>query len=309
MSAADEWAAIARFAPDAQPYVDMYADQPPAWLDELDLKPAPPHLRMGTHSLNLDEWFTVDAVRDAELQMRRDLIAERRDDVFAVLPHAEDACVETRDMIVEWLSARGMRPPTPATDADEHPLIQAGLLVQDDLCLMVHRDGDWHLDAAVLCFPSVWRLRDKLGLPTSLVHGPVHHYDDELSVKVDRFFDRLTVDKPVWRRNLSLKPTTALYLPVSKRDVTSKPITVGPHGSPYFLRTERQTLRRLPRSGAILFTIRTQLAPIGVLRHRPDRAADLLAMYRSWDTGMNEFKMADSDITNNLLPWLATIAY
>jgi hypothetical protein len=49
-----------------------------------------------------------------------------------------------------------------------------------------------------------------------------------------------------------------------------------------WLRSEYQTLRRLPRSQTILFTIRTQQVPLGALAARPDvarRMADALAAY------------------------------
>jgi hypothetical protein len=178
-----------------------------------------------------------------------------------------------------WLTARGVdlgdRPV-----AGEHPLAAAGRTVQEDLCLMVRRDGAWHLDGAVLCFPSMWRLGDKLGRPAAAIHGPVTGYAAELADRVDRFLDRLEVTKPVWRRNVSLKATHALHLPLAGEP--PDPGNRGPvDGSTGWLRSERQTLRKLPASGAILFTIRTQLAPVTVLRHRPDRARDLVAAYRS----------------------------
>ena len=65
-------------------------------------------------------------------------------------------------------------------------------------------------------------------------------------------------------------------------------------------------MRKLPRTGAILFGIRVQLAPVGVLRHRPDRAADLLAMIDSWDAPMRDFKSADT--MDGLRAWLARCA-
>ncbi len=178
-------------------------------------------------------------------------------------------------------------------------------MVQEDLCLMVQRDGAWYLDGAVLCFPSMWVLAEKLGHTVGDVHRPVDHYDTDLEPRVDVFFDRLRVDRPVWRRNLSLKTTPALFLPISKQGRQSALDAVGADGSPYWLRSERQTLRKLPRTGAILFGIRVQLAPIGVLRHRPDRAADLLAMIDSWDAPMRDFKAADT--MDALRRWLAAL--
>jgi hypothetical protein len=291
---------IDRYVPAPEPYRSLHAGGAPEWLDELDLKPAPPQRRMGTRALDLADWLVVDGLRPAELALRRRLLAERRDDVFAVLPSAEAAAEETGALVRDWLADHG-RLPTGHHPADAHPLAAAGLLVQEDLCLMVARDGAWHLDGAILCFPSEWRLGDKLGRPMAAVHAPVTHYADELGDRVDRFFDRLTVDRPVWRRNLFVKATNALFLPVAVPGGPAAAVP-GEDGSPYWLRSERQTLRRLPRSGAILFTIRTQLAPLGVLRGRPDRARDLLALIRSRDPGDGSPEIPA------VVPWLAAVA-
>ena len=106
------------------------------------------------------------------------------------------------------------RPPgSRAVPADLHPLDAAGRLVQEDLCLMVLRDGAPHLDAASLCFPSYWRLADKLGRPMADVHGPVAHYADELAAKVDTFLQRLRPERPVWRRNWSIHDDPTLLPP------------------------------------------------------------------------------------------------
>jgi dimethylamine monooxygenase subunit A len=277
MPSSDE--VVLRYTQAPDPYLAMCADGPPAWLDELDLHPAPPRHRMGTHALDLDDWLVIDRARPTELALRDRLLTDRRDDVFAVLPTAEAAAVEAHETVRAWLAGRGLLPDRGGRAADGHPLAAAGQLTQEDLCLLVRRDGAWHLDAAVLCFPSVWRLRDKLGRPPSAVHAPVPRYAEELSARVDRLFDRLPVGKPVWRRNLSLKSTHALHLPVNPDRSRPEPAAVLAEGSPWWLRSERQTLRKLPRSGAIVFTIRVQLAPVSVLRARPDRARDLVAAW------------------------------
>jgi dimethylamine monooxygenase subunit A len=285
------------YAPDETYYQQAPA---PTWLDELDFRTGPPFHHMGTHALDLNSWFVIDAARDMEIALRERLLTEQRDIVFDCLPTAEDAAEEVLELITDWLLVRGINAPR----YDDHPLAAASRLVQDDLCLMVRHDDDWYLDGGSLCFPTVWQLADKLGKPTGAVHGPVPHYDTELSTKVDRFFDRLRPDRPVWRRNLSVTPFTLLFLPTSKADQPVGHLITEPDGSPFWLRTERQTLRRLPRTGAILFGIRVQLAPALVLLDRPDRARDMAAMIRSWDDGINGYKIGGNDLNANFLPWL-----
>ena len=95
--------------------------------------------------------------------------------------------------------------------------------------------------------------------------------------------------------------------PHLEAEPASAEIPVAADGSPYWLRSERQTLRKLPRTGAVLFGIRVQLAPVGVLRARPDVAADLLAVLESWDDPMRRFKAAGPS-ADGLRRWLRTIA-
>ena len=221
-----------------------------------------------------------------------------------MLPTAEAASDETLELIEAWAASAVSRPPDPAPD--EHPLAVAGTDGPGGPLPDGPPDGAWHLDAAVLCFPSAWVLGEKVGRSVADVHGPVDHYASDLEARVDVFFDRFRVDRPVWRRNMSFKTTHALFLPYSKLEPVDAPTEVSADGSPYWMRSERQTLRKLPRTGAILFTIRVQLAPVGLLRQRPDRAADALAMIESWDGPMRDFKAADT--MDGLVAWLRTVA-
>ncbi|HEY2215803.1 MAG TPA: DUF3445 domain-containing protein, partial [Acidimicrobiales bacterium] len=216
---------------------------------------------MGTRSLPTSEWLITDEHAAEELALRRQLFTEQRELVFACTPWAEAAAVEAAELVAAATGDLG---------DDDHPLVRAGSKVQEDLCLVVPRDGVWLLEAAALCFPSLWVLGEKMGHPLDMVHEPVAHYAEELSARVDTFFDRLTPDRLVWRRNFSLWPVLWLWAPRSTfgQDFEQSP-------SEMWIRSERQTLRKLPRTGAILFTIRVQVTPVTVLKGRPDRARDL----------------------------------
>lgn len=278
----------------------------PSWLDELDLSPAPPYLKMGTRALGTADCLLIDQFRDSEVTLRNRLLDEQHPFVFASRPNADEAARETLQLVSDFLAAKGQ--PVATADASLHPLEAAGRLVQEDLCLMVRRNDDWHLDAAVLCFPSLWSLQEKFAQSTSGIHEGVAHYRDELSTRVDRFFDRLRPGQAVWRRNLSIKAYPLLFLPLRKAFVAPGEQTVQNDGSPFWLRSERQTLQVLPDSGAILFTIKLQLAPASVLLSRPDRARDLLAMYLSFDEALAGYKSAMNPLGNSFLPWLERIA-
>jgi hypothetical protein len=153
----------------------------------------------------------------------------------------------------------------------EGGLAQAALSVQEDLCILLPDEhGQLVLAAACVCFPSHWKLADKMGKPAWDIHGPVPRYDDELAKKVDTFLDRLRPPAVMKRRNWTIHESPDLFAPhaPAAADHTIRPEDL-------WLRSERQTLRRLPETDAVVFTIRTQQVQIGVLQSRPDIAGKL----------------------------------
>jgi hypothetical protein len=246
----------------------------PAWLDEIAW-PAdgPPWLAMGLARIDEAAWLLPDEARPVELAMRADLLDRSRTAVFAALDGTEAAAAEVLALVRAWERDHAPGLADEPVGPDQHPLEAAGRRTQEDLVVMVPRDGGYHLDAAVLCFPSHWRLGDKLGGSASAIHGPVPGYEAELAAKVDRFLDRLRPDVIVARRNWSVHGDDALHAPVPPVDPA--PVEVDRVGEALWLRSERQTLRRLPSSGAVLFTIRVQQAPFAAFADHPAAAGRL----------------------------------
>jgi len=266
----------------------------PDWLDELALQAGPPWLGMGTRNLPAAEWLVADDDRDRDLIRKAVLLDTRHAEVFAALdsPAVNTASIEVLELV---LAATGPQ----AVPTDLHPLDAAGRLVQEDLCLIVLRDGAPHLDAASLCFPSYWRLADKLGRPMADVHGPVAHYGEELAAKVDTFLPRLGRDRLVWRRNWSIHDDPSYFL----ADPTPPHRVVPPEG--LWLRSERQTLRRLGSAEVILFAIRTQQVPLAVLGERPDVAHRMAKAIGAWSPTMTAYKGVHG--AQAARPWLASL--
>jgi len=220
---------------------------------------------MGTRSLGSRPWLVVDERRQDELALKARLLAERHEDVFAALPGTEAPSRTVLRVVRAELAAMGLGagggPP-------RHPLDTAGRLVQEDLCLLQRGSSAWQLVAATLCFPSRWRLADKIGLPLGLVHEPVTGYGEHLSNRVDGLLDRLG-DRIVWRRNWFIHPDDALFQP--DRPVGGDPVVSGADClTRLYLRSERQTLRRIADSHA-LFTIRVQQDPLAAFVADPER--------------------------------------
>ncbi|HEX2383357.1 MAG TPA: DUF3445 domain-containing protein [Acidimicrobiales bacterium] len=225
---------------------------------------------MGLSRIDESEWLAPDDNRDEQLALKRSLLRDRRDEVLLTLPDVDTdpACTELLRMLVRRGPYRGHGDPE---FEDALALETAALSVQEDLCVLLpDADGRLVLAAACVCFPSHWRLADKMGQPAADIHGPVPRYEGELAKKVDTFLDRLRAPAVLKRRNWTIHESAELFAPQSHEHADT---TIAPDD--LWLRSERQTLRRLPETDAVVFTIRTQQVQIRALRHRPDIAGKL----------------------------------
>lgn len=216
----------------------------------------------GIKPLDMANWLVVDDVFAGQMALRDRLLTENRAAVFAAEGRALDAAQEVLELVLSHLGpeysrdgGRIIRPDGVSVPLDgEHPLLIAGRLVQEDLCLLEQHDGvsEYVLTAAVLCFPASWRLSEKLGRSLTAIHAPVQSYGADLAARVQRMFDRMHPDRPLWRANALLYQDPALFQP--RREGDTRAI---PRNAPPFLRSERQSLLRLPKTRAVLFSIHT----------------------------------------------------
>lgn len=238
-------------------------------------------LAMGLRPLADDAWLERDERRDSDLAEKARLVAEERDQVV-VLAGCDDAAVELRDALRDWCGHHW--PSENWEEHDDHPLVAAAQCVQEDLVLLEKRDT-WRLTGAVVCFPSRWDLPSKAGATLDAIHDPVPGYADALAAPTNALFERLTPERSFWRLNWTLLDDETLFQPRSRRRA--------PQGdwNEWFVRVERQTLRRLPRTGAIVFTIRTYVTSVADLVGRdPAFVETLVANIETAPSAMQEYK-------------------
>lgn len=269
----------------------------PTWLDELPLEPGPPWHSMGTRALAASTRDDGDDV-DEQLARKRELLVVARSVVSARLDRPDVAAAEEE--------AAGLLIADPRADAlpagEWTALERAALAVPDDLCLLIEREGHWRLDSAVVCFPSLWRLSDKMGRPLAEIHEPVPAYVEELATRVDRLVSRLRADRPVWRRNWFVHHDPELHQPAPS--APEDPSPAPPEG--LWLRSERQTLRRLPVTGAVLFTIRTQQVPLRAVADRADVAGAMASVVEAWPDRLARYRGA-TGWREPVVAWLRSV--
>jgi len=278
-------------------------------------------MAMGLTTVPESQWFELDARYGDEMRQRRALLAERHDEVFGALPGSDTARAETLEAVVanlvqhhpHWFTRDDTRlhnhltgETWTLTPPDCDPLELAGRLVQEDLCIIELTDDGPCFTAAVLCFPSRWRLHDKLGRPLGDVHGPVPLYADRLARPVDRFMQHVKLGHIAQRLNWSVMDDPALFQTSGHGRAGLNPsITAANAGEILNLRVERQTLRRLPRSGAVLFGIRVHVYPLAQVITTPTLAARLAAAVRALPTELTRYKSLGT-FRDAVLAWLDT---
>jgi hypothetical protein len=242
---------------------------PPVLQDRLPAIPwTDPRLmrKPGMVPLEMAEWLVVDEAHAGQMALRDELVGSRAPEVHALLAPAFGAASELYETILARLSGLGhrvgsaeaVRPDGVVVPLDPaRPLLTLGRLVQEDLCLMqpgapFGHPGEHVLTGAILCFPASWTLAEKLGHPLLRIHAPVPGYDGDLAPRVQRLFDALRPDRPLWRMNWHPYASAELFNP--RREAEPRPKPAGPAR---YMRCERQCLVRLPVTGAVVFSIHT----------------------------------------------------
>lgn len=174
------------------------------------------------------------------------------------------------------------------------PLDWLGRQLQEDLLLLDGAVAGTPLVAGHLCFPAGWCLDDKIGQPFLAIHGPVPGFAERVGRPAGLLLQRLKPGRPAGRvgwgivadGDLDHAPATA-----ARRRHAARGITSADAGGRCFLRLERQTFSRLPRTGAILFTIHTYRAPLAaVIAEEPARARHLAAALSAMPPALRDYK-------------------
>jgi hypothetical protein len=256
-------------------------------------------LAMGLSRLEPGLWIEPDEDLPGYLRNKLQQRAKLGEAVYAALPESRPAQRELHDALLAHLlqdhaavyQRRGAvlsaSPWQLHWDLDPEELLwQASLWVQDDICLLQESAGGYRLTAASLCAASFWRLEDKIGLPIDQVHAPVPGYHQALAPQLNRFFQRLDPSHPVWRTNWSLVAGPEL----NQRDERRVPVEAD---AALYLRAERQTLRRLPRTRAVVFTIRVYVHPLAPILEEPALRAGLVEAMGQLSAEQRRYKGLD----------------
>ncbi|KAK7957020.1 alpha-1-2-mannosyltransferase [Apiospora aurea] len=273
------------------------------------------NVTMGLRSISFPDWIQLDNHYPKYYKDKRDRIADRGDKCCKTAPEAYPAALELLQELVEYMPARyptlykrtstgilnlwsGEEINITERPLKEDPMTLCGRLTQDDLALMIEKpDGMYYLLAGSILLAGFWRLTDKFGMSLPMLHysGEVPQYKEKLETGMLKFFARLRCEEIYSRNNYFIQVDDALPWSWSIGDEDSEGLSWSTAEKNraiehHFLRSERQTLRRLPRTGAVCFTIRTYFHPITEVAQEDYVPGRLASAIRSWGPDVSRYK-------------------
>ncbi|KAK0648485.1 hypothetical protein B0T16DRAFT_408267 [Cercophora newfieldiana] len=274
------------------------------------------HVTMGLRTVPSDDWIELDNHFPKYHADKARRLAERGSRCAATAPEAYPAAVELLSELARYLPARypslysrtgdvlhnlwsGESFDIAERPLKEDPMAMCARLVQDDLAIMMERpDGQYYLLAGAILLPGFWRLEDKFGMGLSEIHtsGDVPQFKEKLEKGMMNFFRRVRPEEMVARNNyfLQVDDDLAWSWSIGSEDAES----IGGWGTAeknravehHWFRSERQTLRRLPKSGGVVFTIRTYFHPVVEVAEEDYVPGRLASAVRSWGEDVSRYK-------------------
>lgn len=131
-------------------------------------------------------------------------------------------------------------------------------------------------------------MQDRIGHSLWQIHaGRVPQYETKLAKSMDRFFMRMQVGSAITRFNYAIDDSDELYHPHSHHNLSvDKKVRL----EDLHLRVERQFLQRLPKTRALLFSIRTYITPITEVTKDKEVAAALRTSVGSFTEDVAGYK-------------------
>ncbi|TID19808.1 hypothetical protein CANINC_003691 [Pichia inconspicua] len=286
----------------------------------------PYHQTMSIFKLDINNWLDMDKYYYDYIKEKERVIHTYGPDNFDWLPGSEDACRELMDTVKEHMM---LRYPLLFTTKDngtlvkneltgeildfseplkEHPLVYVSKMAKEDFYIVMQgEDGTHRLVAAAVPFPGgSFGIKYKLGKSLDVIHTEVPYYKEKLKPSMERWFARMKPEDLVeraswyisWDHKLLLNNVYAL----KARDKVDKDVLP----TEFNVRVERQTLRRLPKTKAIIFTNHPVFYSIDEMKDEPLVPSLIRKIIFEAPEGICKYKNFES-FRDHILPYLNSL--
>ena len=249
----------------------------------------PYHQTMSIFKLNVNHWLDMDKYYYDYIKEKERVIHTYGPDNFDWLPGSEDACKELMEVVKDHML---MRYPLLFTTSDngvhvkneltgevldfseplkDNPLVYVSKMAKEDFYIVKKgEDGAHRLVAAAVPFPGgSFGIKYKLGKTLDVIHTEVPYYEEKLKPSMEKWFSRMKpadlVERASWYISWDHKLLLNNVYALKEGDKVQKDILP----TQFNVRVERQTLRRLPKTNAIIFTNHPVFYSIEEMRDEP----------------------------------------
>ena len=212
----------------------------------------------GITPVSLSEWIQIDEAYTEQLLLKSELVSKNFDQVHRLANEAIPAAIEVLNKVLSLIPGLGFeingsevrRPDEVVVTIDKaEPLLSLAKLIQEDIIILQQVGGEHLLRGACLCFPASWDLNEKFNKPLTQIHEPVENYDTILAQRVERIISSVRPDQPLMRGNVLRYANPELFHPKRNSDLER----LSRKGE--YIRSERQTLLKMPNTDAVIFSI------------------------------------------------------
>jgi hypothetical protein len=151
--------------------------------------------------------------------------------------------------------------------------------IEEDFIIMkpMPNEDEYVFKSGVFAFAAGFDPADKFNKPLTSIHDPVPEYKTKLQAQMNKFLSRLKVHTFVRRNNWSIQVHNKVLVMNDNKGTEDEEIkALDPETLDFerevFFRSERQLLTRLPKTGAIVFSIRTYLTKMSDIREEIRKA-------------------------------------
>ena len=249
-------------------------------------------LRLGLSPIAISDWIQYEQDFVNRIHDKKNLIHNYRKRVLGSFQESITAQQEFLELILEYLKKYKSELfefnrnnifsvkeniTYNILDYENCPLELISYLAADDYCLLQENGDDYRLVAATICAPTWWDLSEKMGKPLTSIHAPIANLEEKIGHMIRHFLKNLSYKDCYQRSNWFLNTKPDLCVFPNYFNMYDNQINISPENieSKLFLRTERQTFRKLKKTGNIIFGIKVYTSPISVAKDYPAIAEDL----------------------------------
>lgn len=158
---------------------------------------------------------------------------------------------------------------------------------------------EYYFKGGVFAFAAGFNPREKINKPLTFIHEPIPGYHSKLRLSMNRYFEKLPAGKFVGRANFSIQAHDKFFVDddnkgyhLTEEEVRKEiPFEDLDFEKQVHYRSERQMLTRLPKTGAVIFTIRTYLHPFSDFKSQPKEVSQrLLGALQKFPDDMAKYK-------------------